>query len=112
MLHTCCCRVLEKVRRRGGEEVHDGLLLERRRVRDVNDHRRSLKNLSQPFAGDGVDAGLWRCRHGLVPECPQVGYELRSDESGSADDDEFHDVHFYVSVTWPESEPVRLCPSP
>jgi len=32
----------------------DGLLLERRRVRDVNDDRRALKNVGQSLPGESV----------------------------------------------------------
>src|SRR5258705_12843469 len=39
MPHTGCCRVLEKVTRGRREELHDGRVFERRRVRDVDDDR-------------------------------------------------------------------------
>src|SRR5262249_48754454 len=85
----------------GGEEVHDGLLLERRRVRDVDDDRGALKNVSQSLSGERVDAGVWRCGHGLVTVFPELGDELRADESGAADDDEFHDRGSFPFVTVP-----------
>src|SRR6185295_2905329 len=90
MLHAGCCRVLEKVAGGRGEERHDGCVFERRRVRDVDDDRRALKNFSQSLAREGVDARVWRCWHRFMAVCTQFGHELRSDESSAADDDEFH----------------------
>src|SRR5262245_42209958 len=91
MLHTCCGCVLEKVTCGAGEELHDGPLLERRRVRDVDEDRRALKSLRQTLACEGVDACVGRSRHHLVAMFPQGRHELGSDEPGTADDDEFHD---------------------
>jgi hypothetical protein len=76
MLHTGCCSVLEKVTRGGGEELHDRRVLERRGVRDVDDDRRALKGFGHTLAGEGVDARVWRCRHGLMAVFPQLGHEL------------------------------------
>jgi hypothetical protein len=59
MSHAGCSRVLEEVPSRRGEEFHDGRLLERRRVRNVDDDRRALKGFREPLAGESVDAGIW-----------------------------------------------------
>ena len=103
MRHAGGCRVLEKVARGRGEELHDRRVLERRGVRDVDDDRRALEGFSQALAGEGVDARVRRCRHGLMAVFPQSGHELRSDEPGAADDDEFHDRCSFLCV-----EPVHL----
>ena len=76
MPHTGSCRVLEDVPRRRGEELHDGRVLEGRRIRDVDDDRRPLKDVGQAPRGERVDAGIWRCGHGLMALLPQSGHEL------------------------------------
>src|SRR5207249_4615613 len=53
---------------------------------------------SQALAGKGVDARVWRCRHGPMALCPQSGHELGSNEPSAADDDEFHDRCPFLSV--------------
>src|SRR5215475_12828800 len=90
MFYPRCCCVFEKVARRCGEELHDGLVLERRRVRHVDDDRRTLEGLGQSFAGERVDAGVWRRRHDLVAMAFQYGHELRSNQACAANDGVFH----------------------
>src|SRR5262245_66663208 len=90
MRHAGRCRVLENVPGGGREEVHDGLLLERRRVRDVDDDRCALEHVSQSLSGESVDSGVWRGRHDLMTMFTQLRDEFRTDQSGAADDDEFH----------------------
>src|SRR5262245_4481067 len=91
MTHTGRCRELEEIPRGRGEELHDGLLLERRRVRDVNDDRRASKDLGETIASQGIDPCVWRGRHRLMAVFTEPGDELCSDQPGTADDDVFHD---------------------
>src|SRR5262249_37160762 len=84
MPYTGCCPGLENVPRRDGEKVHDGLLLERGRVRDVNDDRRAVQHVNQSLSGEGVDPGVWRGWHSLMTVFTQLADELRTDQSGAA----------------------------
>jgi len=36
----------------------------------------ALEGLSQALASEGVDARVWRCRHGLMALLPQSAHEL------------------------------------
>src|SRR4029450_10115884 len=90
MLYTGCCRVLEKVTRGCGEELHDRRVFHRWGVRDVADDRRALKSVGQSCAGERVDACVRRSRDGFVPLFAQYLHEFRSDQPSAADDDEFH----------------------
>jgi hypothetical protein len=72
------------------EELEGRLVLERRRVRQVDDDPSALKRLGQSFAGDGVDAGVGRGGHDLVALLAKPVHELRPDESGASDDDNLH----------------------
>ena len=49
---------VEDVAGRGLEELQHGLVLERRRVRHVDDDRGAGERVGESFAGEGVDAGL------------------------------------------------------
>src|SRR5262245_56983206 len=90
MPHTGCCGVLQKVTRGCGEELHDRRVLERWGVRDVDDDRRALKDLSQSLAGQRVDTRVWRSRDSFVALFVEHLHEFRSDKPCAADDDEFH----------------------
>jgi hypothetical protein len=46
----------EDVAGRGGEELQHRRLLERRRVRHVDDHLGVRERVGQAFAGEGVDS--------------------------------------------------------
>ena len=83
----------KKVAARGLEEFQDGAVLERRRVRHVDDHLRASKRFSQSLAGDGVDAGGGRRRHNFAAVLTQAVHQLRTDQSAAADHDDFHDGH-------------------
>ena len=56
----------EQVAAGGLEELQDRLVLERRRVRHVDDDLGAGERLGQPLAGDGVDARVGRCRQDLM----------------------------------------------
>ncbi|BBJ44141.1 hypothetical protein SSPO_068590 [Streptomyces antimycoticus] len=89
---------------RGQQVVHRGLeegrggFVEGRRVGQVDDDIGSRHRLVQPLAGDDVDSGGLRVRHRLVPGGVQVLDDLRSDQPGTADDCELHDMPF-VGIT-------------
>jgi hypothetical protein len=51
----------------GLEELHRGLIFERRRVGHVDDDFSSRKHLGQAFARDCVDARVWRGGNCLMP---------------------------------------------
>jgi hypothetical protein len=48
----------QEVGSEGGEELHHRPVLERGRVRDVDHHRGVLEHVSEPLAGERVDAGV------------------------------------------------------
>src|SRR5262249_12638805 len=88
VLYSGCSRVLEKVLCGSGEELHDRLLFERRRVRDVDENGRITQNLSKAFARQSVDARVWRGRHGVPTLRAQQFHQFRSDQPGSTDNDD------------------------
>src|SRR5262249_6755743 len=53
--------------------------------------RCALKDFCEPFTGERVDAGVWRGSDRVVAAFTQLGHELRSNQAGASDDDEFHD---------------------
>ena len=78
----------QQVAGRGFEELEGRRVREVGRVRDVDDDRRAVKCLGQPFARDCVDAELGRGGNGLVAVLGELGDELRADASGATDDDD------------------------
>src|SRR5262245_23312426 len=58
MRHACRSGRLQEIACGCGEEVHDGRLFERGRVRYVHDNGRALKNSSKSLPGERVDAGV------------------------------------------------------
>jgi hypothetical protein len=80
----------EQVAGRGGEELEDRGLLERRRVRDVHDDVRAAERVGQALAGDRVDAGVGCRRERRVAVLAEELDQLRSDAAGAADDDDLH----------------------
>ena len=56
----------EQIAARRLEELQHRLVLERRRVRQVDDDLRARQRFGQPLAGDGVDARGGRRRHDLM----------------------------------------------
>src|SRR5690606_37106209 len=60
--------------------------------------------------GDAVDAQPGRCRNGLVPVLAELADDVRADEPGAADDDDFHDV--FLPRCWAASAQCRLCDGP
>src|SRR5579863_6150362 len=83
------CR--EKMALGSFKEVHDRLVLERRRIGKVDHDLRAGKGYFEPLAGDGVDARIWRGGEDLVTARAQNGDGLRADQAGAADDYDLHD---------------------
>jgi hypothetical protein len=81
----------EDVTGRGLEELEDGGVLERRRVRHVDDHRGVLDHLREPLAGERVHPGVRGRGDRVVALGLQVRDHVGPDEAGSTDDDHFHD---------------------
>ena len=75
------------------EELQNRLVLERRRIRHVDDNLSARKRFSQSLARDGVDAGGGRCRHDLMAKLAQPVDEFRSDEPAATDDYDLHVRH-------------------
>ena len=65
----------EQVRGRRAEELHRGIV-ERRRVRDVDDHLSARKNLGQTLTGDRVHAGRGRRSDGVMTMFGQAVHYL------------------------------------
>src|SRR5690348_7602783 len=78
------------VRGRRLEEVHHRRVLERWRVRDVDDDVGALHDLGQSLACDRVDAGVRRGRYYFVAFVTELVDDLRANQPGAADDYEFH----------------------
>src|SRR3954451_436220 len=72
-------------------------LVELAGVRDVHHDRGADEDVREPLSGQGVDPRGGGAGHRLVPLAAQVGHDLRSDEAGSADDDDLHDGSSEVS---------------
>jgi hypothetical protein len=90
VLHAGARAGLEQVAGGRAEEVHHGLVLERRRIGHIHHHLRARQRRVQPFARDGVDATRRRGWGDGMTRLRQQGGELFSDEAGASDD---HDVH-------------------
>ena len=85
----------EQVAGRRREEVEHRGVLERGRVRHVDDHVGALEHLGEAVARERVDPGGGRGGDRLVPVLAELGHDLRADEPGAADD---HDLHGIPSV--------------
>src|SRR5690606_5583078 len=55
------------------------------------DDIRSFENLGEALACDGVDAGVGRGCDDVMPLVAKPLYGFGADETGSSDDDDFHD---------------------
>ena len=80
----------EQVGGRGVEEL-PCRIVERRRVRDVDDHLRTRDRLGQSLAGERVDARRRGGGHRVVPLFGQASHHLGADEASSTNDDDSHD---------------------
>ena len=89
---------VEEVAGRGLEELEHGSVLERRRVRHVDDHLCALERIGDAFTGERVHARVRRRRDRFVAGVAELGDELRADEPGTANHDEFHDDPFVGGV--------------
>lgn len=93
MLHAGLPLRLDEVGGRGDEEVHDCVVLERRRVRHVDDDIGSGDSLVESFLRQGVAASLEGGGNRLVTVSVELDDELGADQPGSADDDDLHGLH-------------------
>ena len=82
----------EKVAAGGLEEFQHRLVFERGRIREVDHHLRARHGLLDALAGNGVDAAVGRGGDDLVAALAQNGDGLRTDQAGSADDDNLHEM--------------------
>ncbi len=85
----------EQVRGRRAEEL-DRRVVERWRVRHVDDHLGARENLGQSLARERVHTGRRRRGDGVVTVFGQGVHQLRANEAGSSDDDDSHDEPFLV----------------
>ena len=76
--------------RRAPKEIQDGIVLERRGVRDVDDDVRSGQYLLEALACEAVNPGRWRSRHDILSAQLELGCKLTTDEAGPAYDYDFH----------------------
>src|SRR5882757_2538665 len=79
----------EHVRGRRAEEL-DRRVVERRRVRHVDDHRGASEDLGQTLAGERVHTGRRSRGDGVVTAFGQGAYQLRPDQAGTSDYDDSH----------------------
>ena len=61
------------------------LVIEGRRVRQVDDDLRTFERFGKTFTSDCVDAGIGRRCKCLMPELGQLAHDLRTDQSSSSD---------------------------
>ena len=54
--------------------------------------RQSVEHLGKPLSGERVDSGVRRRGDGLVVVLVEPGHDLRTDQAGSADYDDFDDL--------------------
>jgi len=90
MFDACRGACLEEVASRGLEEFHHRLVLERRRIGEVDHHLRASQRVVQALAGESVDTRILGCCEDLVALFPQPFDGLRADQSGAANDNDFH----------------------
>src|SRR3984885_3108407 len=92
----------EKVALGSLEEFQHRLVFKRRRIGEVDHCLRAGQNLSEPFAGYGVDPAVGRGGDDLVAALAQDGDRLRADQAGAADDDDLHELTSVVDDGKPE----------
>src|SRR5690349_2120586 len=76
------------------EEVQNGCILPRGRVRHIHHRGGALQRISESLAGDGVYAGRGRRRYYFLPTLAKILDKLRSNKSRTANYDDFHDCSF------------------
>src|SRR5262249_24130933 len=101
LLHSCSLLGFDQILSRGLEEIHGRLVLEGRRVRQIDDDLRTFERFGKALACDCVDAGIGRCCESLMPKLRQLAHDLRTDESGSSDYYDLHDFAFRISTYVP-----------
>ncbi len=90
MPHAGCLFRGHEVAARGLEECHDGVVREIRGVGEVDHDLCPGNGLGEPFAGDGVDAGVGGRSDDLMALLTQVRDDLAADEAGAADNNDLH----------------------
>ena len=88
----------EEVAGGGLEELHDGVVLERRRVGDVDDDGGTFERVRQAFAREGVDTRGRRGGQHLDALISERGHDFRADAPAAADHDDLHDVLLLLEV--------------
>src|SRR5262249_50451926 len=75
-LHPCSALGFDQILSRCLEEIHGRLVLEGRRVRQIDDDLRTFERFGKAFASDRVDGGIGcRCKS-LMPELRQLAHDL------------------------------------
>src|SRR6185369_2915000 len=105
MPHTSRGFIREEVASRGLKKIHHCCILERRRIRDVDNNLRSLEHISQSLAGKSVDTRI-RCRcQSLMSKRHEFCDELRSDKPSAPDNYNLHvDSLSVFSPTFPDCD--------
>jgi hypothetical protein len=80
----------EEIAARRLEEIQNGLVFERGRVRNIHDDLGAGESFGQSLTGDGVDAGCGRGRDCLMAVLAKSFDQLSSDEAATPD---YHDLH-------------------
>ena len=108
MLHARRLLGREQIAAGGDEEVHRGLVVERRGVRDVDHDLGARERLRQALAGERVDARLRRGGDNLVSAPAQQIDKLRSDEAGASDHDDLHSrIFLEFEIGFDEPSPLH-----
>jgi hypothetical protein len=82
----------EQVETRGPKKLHDLVVLERARVRDIDDHTRACDSIGEALAGNRIDAEVRGCRDHVMATTAKDHHQLRSDETAASDDYDSHVV--------------------
>src|SRR5262245_59039818 len=67
LLHSRSLLGFDQILSRGLEEIHGRLVLEGRRVRQIDDDLRTFERFGKALAGDCVDTGIGRRSKRLMP---------------------------------------------
>src|SRR3546814_919736 len=72
------------------KEVHRDLVLEGRRVGEIDDDFGAGQCVGEALAGDRVDPGVGRRGNRLMPRIVQLGDDFRTGQPGSSNHDDLH----------------------
>jgi hypothetical protein len=88
----------QQVVRRGPEEVHHRRVIHDGRIRHVHDDLSAVERLGEAIAGERVHARVERRGERIMARFSKLLDELRPNQPGSPDGDDFHRVSSRTSA--------------